>query len=234
MKTAVLCTAVAGLIAATAGAANITWQTPLTISGTADVSITGSLFGTWAPGDDYYASGIYTVNGVEFLTYGTPGVNFGVSSADSGNPINMDRYNGFGNPNTADSNYNSLLQVAMFNWSSPNPINLSWDSMTVGHTYLFEAWLNDGRSGHSGSSVFTGGTSASNPVLIGDGAPGQYITGTFVADNSSQSVVMSAGIMLNLVQVRDITPTPEPSTLAFLAIGTGALVIGYRRKKRTT
>src|SRR5207245_7517439 len=47
-------------------------------------------------------------------------------------------------------------------------------------------------------------------VSIGNSAPGQYIIGTFVADGSrSESVTMSPGIMLNLAQIRDITPKPN-------------------------
>jgi hypothetical protein len=38
--------------------------------------------------------------------------------------------------------------------------------------------------------------------------------------------------MLNLLQVRDLTVVPEPSTLAFLAVGGGAMFLGFRRKNR--
>jgi hypothetical protein len=75
---------------------------------------------------------------------------------------------------------------------------------------LVQLWLNDGRGGQSGTSTFTGGANSSAPVAIGNGAPGQYIIGTFVADGSrSESVTMSPGIMLNLAQVRDVTVKPN-------------------------
>jgi hypothetical protein len=199
------------LLAATADAQpNITWQTPVTISGPSDVNTAGALYGTWAPGDDWGGQNradYYPVNGVTFAAYGTPGANFGFS----GSGINLDRYNGFANPNTADGNYNYLLQTAVFNWNAgSSSIIVSWNNLTPGNTYLVQFWLNDGRSGQSGTSTFTGGTNTSAPVAIGNSAPGQYIIGTFVADGTrSESVTMSPGIMLNLAQVRDITPKPN-------------------------
>src|SRR5690242_9993337 len=53
---------------------NVTWQSPVTISGPSDVSTLGALFGTWAPGDDYGSpnrSDDHPVNGVTFAAYGT-------------------------------------------------------------------------------------------------------------------------------------------------------------------
>jgi hypothetical protein len=88
-------------------------------------------------------------------------------------------------------------------------MTVTWDHMIVGHTYLVQAWLNDGRSGQSGTSTFTAGVSNSAPVAIGNGAPGQFITGTFVANRADQSFKMSPGIMLNLLQIRDLTPQPR-------------------------
>jgi hypothetical protein len=199
------------VVSATANAQpNITWQPPVTISGTSDVNTSGALYGTWAPGDDWGGlnrADYYPVNGVTFAAYGTSGANFGFS----GTGINLDRYNGFANPNTADGNYNYLLQTAVFNWNSgSSSMIVSWNNMTPGNTYLVQFWLNDGRGGQSGTSTFTGGANTSDPVAIGNGAPGQFVIGTFVADGSrSESVTLSPGIMLNLAQVRDITPKPN-------------------------
>ena len=189
---------------------NVTWQTPVSISGTADVSTLGALYGTWAPGNDWGGGSradYYPVNGVTFAAYGTDGANFGFS----GSGINLDRYNGFANPNTPDGNYNYLLQTAVFNWNAASSsLTVSWTNMTPGNTYLVQLWLNDGRDGQPGTSTFTGGTNTSDPVAIGNNVPGQYIIGTFVADGSrSQNITMSPGIMLNLVQVRDITVKPN-------------------------
>jgi PEP-CTERM motif len=229
IKAIALCAAIAVMLATAANAANVTWQTPVSISGASDISTLGTFFGSWAPGNDWGGTDradYFPVNGVTFAAYGTSGANFSFSGAG----INMDRYNGFADPGTADANYNHLLHTAEFNWNAgSSSLTVSWNGMTVGTTYLVEAWLNDGRGGQSGSSVFTGGSNTSDPVAIGNGAPGQYIIGTYVADSDAQSFTMSPGIMLNLLQVREV---PEPSTLAFLAMGTGALFFGFRRKNR--
>jgi len=201
----------AGIVITTASAGpNITWQTPVTISDASDVSTLGALYGTWAPGNDWgdgKRADYFPVNGVSFAAYGTDGANFQFS----GSGINLDRYNGFANPNTPDSNYNYLMQTAVFNWNAgSSSLTVSWNNMTPGNTYLVQIWLNDGRNGQSGTSTFTGGTNISEAVSIGNNAPGQYIIGTFVADGSrSQSFTMSPGIMLNLMQVRDITQKPN-------------------------
>jgi hypothetical protein len=209
MKTLVICVSIFGMLTAAANAANITWGTPTTISGASDVNTQGTLHGSWAPGDDYGSpnrSDDHPVKGVTFAAYGT-GANFSIS----GSGINMDRYNGFASPSTPDADYNYLLTVAEFNWNSgASDMIVSWDNLIVGHTYLVQAWLNDGRGCcGSGTSTFTGGANTSAAVAIGNGAPGQCIIGTFVADSGSQSFTMSPGIMLNLLQVRDISPTPN-------------------------
>src|SRR5437016_177890 len=111
IKAVLICASGAGILIATAsGQPDIMWQTPVTISGTSDVSKSGFLYGTWAPGDDWGGSqraDYYPVNGVTFAAYGTDGANFGFS----GSGINLDRYNGFANPNSTDGNYNYLLQT---------------------------------------------------------------------------------------------------------------------------
>jgi hypothetical protein len=238
MKKIILCASILGLaaIAANAQNANITWQTPNTISGASDVSLDGTLYATWAPGDDYYgdqttSAANYTVNGVDFLTYGTSGVNFNAASTST------DRYNGFTSPGTGDSIYDNLLRVAIYNNNTDNII-LSWNGMTAGNTYQVELWVNDAR-GLGRTETATGGANTSATLSISPNGPGQYIIGTFVADSSgSENIALAAGAggygpMLNLVQIRDLTPVPEPSTLALLSAGAGTMLFGWRRKFRT-
>src|SRR3989442_3213027 len=92
INTAVVFASCIGILIATANAQpNVTWQTPVTISGPTDVSTAGALYGTWAPGDDYTDSGgsrsdYHPVNGVNFAAYGTSGAQFGTS----GSCINLD------------------------------------------------------------------------------------------------------------------------------------------------
>src|SRR5258707_152474 len=84
---------------------NVTWQTPVPISGTADVSTQGVYFGSWAPQDG--SANQYPVNGVTFQGFSDlPGF--------ESDPTFDNGYNGFGSPNTSDSNYNTLLQYGRY------------------------------------------------------------------------------------------------------------------------
>jgi len=190
---------------------SITWQTPTTISGTSDVNTSGAYFGSWAPQDG--SANSHPVNGVTFQGFSDlPGFNPG-PTLDNG-------YDGFGSPNTPDTNYNTLLQYGRFSNEGSSPATFSWSGMTPGNTYLIQVWVNDGRNiGQSRSETVTGGDSTSAPLSFGsDGTgPGQYVIGTFVADNSgAQTLTMTASSsgpnpepLINLFQVRDITPKPN-------------------------
>ena len=243
MKTNLLCAAI-GLIAVVANAqnANITWQTPTTIAGTSDVSLNGTLVGSWGPGDDWGGtsrSDYFPVNGVTFAAYGSGP--FGSWVGSSGLD---DRYGSYANPNSADANYNYLLQTAIYSYGSS--ISLTWGGMTAGNTYELEFWVNDGRNNVTAerSETLTGGANTSAALVYGTGVngtgPGQYILGTFVADgtgtemitlNASGGADIGASAQVNLLQLRDITPVPEPSSLALLFAGAGMVLFGFRRGK---
>jgi hypothetical protein len=69
--------------------------------------------------------------------------------------------------------------------------------------------------------------------------PGQFILGTFVADNTGDETLtvtasggadIGASAQVNLLQLRDITPVPEPSTFALLGGGLCVMLAGFRRK----
>ena len=237
MKTVILYASIVSVLTTVASAQNpnITWQTPLTISGTSDVSTAGTVVGTWGPGDDWGGisrSDYYPVNGVTFAAYGSGPFASWVSTSGLD-----DRYGSYANPNTADSNYNYLLQTAIYSYGEP--ISLTWDGMTPGDTYQLEFWVNDGRNSvvDERSETLTGGANTSAALSYS----GNYILGTFVADSTGQETItlnpsggadIGASAQINLLELNDITPVPEPSTLAVLAMGTGAMLLGYRRKNR--
>jgi hypothetical protein len=211
IKAVIICASSAGIIIATANAEpTITWQAPITISGTSDVSTLGTYFGSWAPQDG--GANNFPVNGVIFQGFSDlPSLTVG-PTLDNG-------YNGFGSPNTPDINYNTILQDASFSNEGSAPATFGWSGMTPGHEYLVEFWVNDGRNiGESRSETISGGTNTSAALSFGsDGSgPGQYIIGTFVADSSGAQIFtltpFSTGsnpnAQINLFQVRDITPSP--------------------------
>ncbi|MEI9960530.1 MAG: hypothetical protein WDM76_05155 [Limisphaerales bacterium] len=80
-----------GLVALAASAADINWQTPITIFGASDVNTSGTLVGTWAPGDDVYDPDSHPVNGVTFNAYGSGPFNSLIDN--SGNDGHYDYFN---------------------------------------------------------------------------------------------------------------------------------------------
>lgn len=214
IRRVVLIASLAALFGAAANAQpDVSWQTPVTISGASDVSTQGTYFGSWAPQDGNADD--YPVNGVTFQGFSDlPGLTPG-STLDSG-------YNGYGSPDTSDTNYNTLLESARYSNEGTTPATFSWSGMVPGHTYLIEFWVNDGRNiGESRSETLTGGSSTSAPLSYGsDGSgPGQYIIGTFVADSTGGETLTltpySTGSnpdpQINLFQVRDISTNGQPT-----------------------
>ncbi|MEI9960531.1 MAG: PEP-CTERM sorting domain-containing protein [Limisphaerales bacterium] len=122
-------------------------------------------------------------------------------------------------------------------------MTIAWGGMTPGNIYLLQFWVQDGRLDHGGRiETITGGVNTSATLAFDSGTdgtgPGQYIIGTFIADGTGTQLITinplanprGPSAQINLLQLRDITPVPEPSTLAFLAFGAGAMFYGFRRK----
>src|SRR6266704_565243 len=219
IKALIICACTVAMFNAAANAADISWGAPTTISGTSDVSLHGTLVGTWGPGDDwggFNRSDYYPVNGVTFAAYGNGPFGSWVSTSGLD-----DRYGSFANPNTADSNYNYVLQTAIYSYGSS--ISLTWGGLMPGSSYELEFWVNDGRNSVTGerTETLTGGANTSGPLAYGTGAsgtgPGQYILGTFVADGGTETLALNASggadigpsAQINLLQLRDITPRPN-------------------------
>ena len=207
MKTILLYPTIISMLAAVAQAQNetVAWQTPANISGASDVSKLGTYFGSWAPYDGNANS--LPVNGVKFQgSSDLPGMNVNFPNDDQSG------YNGFKNPGTLNSNYNTLLQTATYCGSSGGTIVITWSDIP-GHTYLIEVWANDGRGLFPGrTETVTGGNNTSANLDFGD-APGQYVIGTYVADSSGSETITLSGAnstngdypQVNLLLIRDIT-----------------------------
>src|SRR6266481_5995182 len=77
VKAQMFCAVAVGCLAIVANAQpSITWQTPVTISGTTDVNTSGVYFGSWAPQDG--SANSHPVNGVTFQGFSDlPGFNPG-------------------------------------------------------------------------------------------------------------------------------------------------------------
>lgn len=240
MNKTILSLSLVGLIVLSSQAQNaqINWSSVQYISGASDVSTMGTLFGTWSPYLENTGGTGMTVNGVTFVANDLP--DFSVPSYFTST------YAGFGDPGTADSNYNTLLQGAQFSDNGTGG-TFSFGGLNPGDTYQVELWVEDtrnignrrwenlyensyGDAGTSGALTFP--ADGSSPDM------GQYDIGTFVAGTAGTETInfetwCSVGgnqcAQVNLMQVRDLTTVPEPSTLALLA-GSALTLLGFRRR----
>ena len=139
MKKTILFSSLIGAFALTANAQNsqIAWSSVQNISGDSDISTMGSLFGTWSPYLANTGGGPITAGGVTFTANDLPG--FSIPSYFTG------QYTGFGNPGTADANYNTLLQGAQFSNNGTGG-TFSWGGLNPGDTYQVEIWVEDTRN----------------------------------------------------------------------------------------
>jgi hypothetical protein len=241
MKKTILCLSLISLLALNtyAQSSQITWSSAQYISGDSDISTMGSLFGTWSPYLENTGGSGITANGVTFVANDLP--DFSVASYFTAT------YTGFGSPGTSDSNYNTLLEGAQFSDNGTGG-TFSFGGLTAGNTYQVELWVEDTRNignrrwenlyennyGDSGtSSALTFPGDGSSPDL------GQYDIGTFVANSTGTetinfetwcSVSGNQCAQVNLFQVRDLTPVPEPTTLALLAGGGAMMLFRFRRR----
>ena len=200
--------AVGGLILAAlphlSPAASITWDTPQPISAATDVSTEGSYFGSWAPYNGN--ANQFPVNGVTFQGFDTLGISN--SGFAGGGPF-------FGTHTTGDSNYNSLVTYGTYANGTTANFTLNGNGarpLTVGRQYLVQAWVSDARNLGGFRSQNISGSGAMAFPSDGSGM-GSWVIGRFTADASSQlfDITANASAQLNLLQVRDITPTSNTS-----------------------
>ena len=227
-----------------AKAAVINWGSAVTIAGTgSQVDTTGSLVASANFGSGTAA----TVNGVSFAAFSIVGsptsatvgaitvaatgsgaalINLNTGDSTSGTPYAL----------LGDTTYRALVaQTAVAR--SGAPMDITVGGLTPQAQYLVQYWASDSRLGAS-SRVVT--LNATNSVTLdvnstnSAGGIGQWVTGTFTADASSQSfsVVGSTGTpttYANAMQLRLIA-VPEPTQMVSVA-GVGAALGAWRMRK---
>ncbi len=188
-------------------AAAITWDPPQPIAAATDVSTEGSYFGSWAPFNGN--ANQFPVNGVTFQGFDTLGITNSGFSGDGG-PY-------FGTHTTSDANYNNLVRYGVYANGTNASFTLNGNGarpLTIGRQYLVQAWVSDARNlGVFRSQTISGSAAMAFPSN-GSGM-GSWVIGRFTADASSQQFDIAANqsAQLNLLQVRDITPTSN--TIAY-------------------
>jgi hypothetical protein len=194
---------VAALAPQPAAAASITWGPATTISGDSDVAASGTPLYA-------YAGGATTVNGVSF-TQVTTGTTWGSVSLTStlGN-FSANTFIGAAAPyNTLPSEYQSVLASAA--WGGAATATLTLNGLTTGHDYLVQVWVNDARSVAAGRNETVTSSGGNSVTLVynstsATGGVGQYTTGFFTADSTSQvfTLTSATSVQLNAINVLDI------------------------------
>lgn len=226
-----------------AKAALISWSPPQTISGTSDVDTVGSLVAAV----NFGSTASPTVAGVTFnsftLVNGATSAALGsiTVSGTSGNPTlpNLQQLTNVGsasNPyGSLPTDYKSLVGSTVYVAASA-PLTVGISGLTVGASYSVQYWVNDSRPAGGTRAVTIGSQTLDVNSLNGAGGVGQWTTGTFVADATSQSfaaVGTTGGVAYaNALQVR-LVAIPEPSTWALGAAGCAcAASCGKLRRRR--
>ena len=205
------------LAAASSGfSAVIIWGTPTTISGDADVSTAG--VGNYA----YFEGGAganLSINGVTFTNEG--GITNWGNVTFSGSGTFTYATNGLGNNVVPfaglSANYSNVLSGGI--WiKGGGPVTVTLNNLTPGHQYLVQFWANDSRFPgvqtnryETLSGIWGGGNLFFNSTHVAGGV-GQYVIGTFVADTTNQSFIVTGGNLTSggsvdaqteAIQVRD-------------------------------
>ena len=233
-----------------AKAAVINWGAAQNITGSSDVVTTGTLHASanfFATGTQA-GSGNITVNGVQFVGFQsarTPTPGSGPTSLTVGNitltgtspqsnNVNLQGQPGLGGP----ASYNDLLnQLAyVYYTSTTGTMGVSVGGLTNGAQYLIQFWANDSRGGEpSTRTVVVGGKTLAVNTTGTAGGFGQYITGTFTADSTTQSFQSIGGVgsvaYANAMQVR-LLAVPEPTQMVAVAAIGAALGMWRMRKLR--
>jgi hypothetical protein len=218
----------------------ITWSSATTISADSDVSTLGTL----VQASDIGGPGLTgaTVNGVTFAPFALSGISatqgiFTFASTEtfaSNNSVGsaIAPYSGL------STNYRALLDDTAGNFVAPFTLTIS--GLTIGQNYLFEWWwaLADYRFPNVLTTAAAGNSVSLNAnTTTALGGLGQFATGTFMADATTELITFSHGSEdiagINGLQLRQLdatSPVPEPATL--LLFGTGLAAVGVRRLKK--
>jgi hypothetical protein len=192
--------------------ASLLWGSATNISGNSDVLATGTLIEAVNQGSFPFGPvPSATVNGVTFVGWGvtgagphlSPGGRFALAGAPGHFPTGSNVFGSASAPFSGlSADYKVLLAYLVFSQNSINPndftggITLTINNLTIGAPYKFQWWTNDSRPFATGPIIATTAPSsvALNPNTTNSaGGLGQFATGTFVADSTSQVIVFTTG-----------------------------------------
>jgi len=230
-----------------ARAAVINWGAAQNITGSSDVVTTGTLHASanfWSTGTSA-GSGNITVNGVQFDGFQSPrspsvpgstsltvgNITLTGTSPEAGNQ-NLQGFTDVGGPVSYNNLLNQLAYVV--NLSTTGTMGVSVGGLTNGAQYLIQYWVNDSRGGGPATrTTLVDGNILDVNTSDNLGGLGQYITGTFTANSTTQSFQVTGGVgsvaYANAMQVR-LLAVPEPTQMVSLA-AIGAALGAWRLRK---
>ncbi|MGJ8695549.1 MAG: lamin tail domain-containing protein [Verrucomicrobiaceae bacterium] len=192
-------TSIASLIFGLSFAAPITWDPVSDTLDPGSIITTGALVEAI---NGTAAAGIATVNGVDFSPSNT------LLSNDAA-PV------GLKGATTLDPGLDALLNTIEFGNGTSTTITVGGDSLIIGQSYLIQIFFTDLRS----SRTMTYGDGEGNTIdLASIGSPGtfgQYATGIFTADDTTQTLslaIASGNAHINAYQIRTSTLLPSIDT----------------------
>ena len=197
---------------------NLVWNTPVTISGTNDISTNGTLLYAYNNSGSSAAVNGVTFTGVNsFTTWGT-----GVTLGSGWSATSTSSYSGGSSApwSNLPPGYQTVLQGGA--WNNGGAATVTLTNLVVSRQYQVQVWVNDSRSGGTTNRTETLTDAYGNTVTLAynstyaAGGVGQYALGNFTATATSQSFTMNgaASTQLNALQVRDVTPVPVNVTIA--------------------
>lgn len=195
----------------------IDWTSPgmgaYDISGEADVRTDGTLMvavnlGSTAP--------VTMVNGVPFMGFGNEA--FQTLTGSTETPFA-----------SLTEPYQNLLSLGMV----AGYVTVGFGDLIPGHLYLFQWWSNDSLPNEETGQLQVlpedhpdNALVLSSNVTASAGGLGQYGVGTFIANEEGLTIrfegLDGAPAVLNALQLRDLTPVPEPG----VALGLSGLLAG--------
>jgi autotransporter-associated beta strand protein len=230
--------------------AQIQWQTPTPLTGDDDVLANGTLLYAFN-----YGAADTTVNGITFTGITSQSDmdihadQAAVASSANGGSIGFTDYAniGFANFTALSADYQALLSRAVYPGGYTAPLLLTVNNLTIGETYQIQYFINDSRTEnieYSSRSVTVAlDNIVSAPVRFGQdsggiedggkGTLGNFLVGTFVADDTSAVFTITGQIypQLNAFALLQI---PEPSNWILLSVGAVLLLWTAHRRRQAS
>jgi autotransporter-associated beta strand protein len=189
-------------------AAPIIWDPATTISADADIMTAGGLVYAYNASNTNQTVNGVTFTGVSSQTAWGTGVSLNLAASPGNNASAFDDggWGAFG----GGASYKAMLAGASYNGGAAATITLN--TLTSGHRYATQFWVNDTRTSGSGRTE-TATSTGGNTITLdynntnAAGGVGQFGTGVFLANAATQAFTIDGNTssQINAIQVRDVT-----------------------------